>query len=166
MYCLLFAGYSMAFADEKFLLDALHHLPSDELASKDIRLILLDRDSPHWDRNAQVTVENTAALKRGGVGGFKELCSNAERQIRSIIDHAKITTHKANPAWRLYIFQDRVFVSRYARPPDSKFLSSHEVPVMAFDYGDPMYEWQCCEFRRHSPTDWRAELRFEPFESC
>lgn len=91
MHCLLIAGYTMVHEEEDFLLAALRGLPSDQLESKDIRFLLLERTSEHWKKRAREVVQHRLHRRGITIEHYVQLCQIAEEVIR--------TTLKANVAY-------------------------------------------------------------------
>jgi hypothetical protein len=150
MYCLLLAGYKLVYEEDRALLDELARLARDH--SKDIRLLLFDRDSPNWAEKIRPAVGSD-------VETFKDLCRCAERRIRAVAPYARISYHTDDTNWRLYIFEDRIFVARYALPPDIGPRPETLGPLVALGRRDPLYNWMRAEFVRRCPREWLQDLQ-------
>ena len=162
MYSLLFAGYKMLHEEERFLLEALIGLSGSH--GKDIRFLLLDRNSPDWHQRASAIVENTTRLRGAGVDGYKQRCIHAEQELRNNIHGAQVHSYQTTSSWRLYLFEDCVFVSRYALPPDTPFRPSSDISIVCYGSNDPMYGWLYSEFRKYCPQEWRDAIPAPPAE--
>lgn len=151
MYALLVSGYTLVYEHEHFMLEALHSLPECQLAAKDIRFLFLDRSSQAWQRRAELFVRHRLAKKRFGIQEYTNHCVAAERELGGL---GQVAFYNAEPRWRLYIFEDHIFISRYY---DEPFHEAH-FPIAAFEPDHPMYRWFSAEFTRLSPQDWRPHL--------
>jgi hypothetical protein len=144
----------MVHEEERFILEALSRLSSGKLMSMDIRFLILDRNSNQWMQRAILVLQNRPKLKGVAFDRYKKLSEDAEEEIRHRIPNVEIAFYDGFPTWRLYIFADRLFVSRYSGPGDP-FSEGHLVPAAAFYSDHPMYEWLFNEFRLHYPGAWR-----------
>jgi hypothetical protein len=155
MYCLLLAGTTLVYGEERFLLRELEKLRHDVLMSKDIRILLLDPNCPDWTIRAGLVIKERS---RFTLQNYLAYCEVGLSQLQSALPNAKIERYNSRPIWRIYLFKDRAFVSRYMSPPDSMFRLGYDSPVMAFGPGEPMFDWLYAEFRRHSPPPWQNDL--------
>lgn len=158
MYALLIGGYRLVFEEERFLLEELEKVAT----TKQFRFLFLDRADVSWNRVA------AALFGAENVDSFRRACETADSEIRrrlrlnaDQVDYVK----GDNFAWRLYIFDDRVYVTRYCMPPESQLLDAKAVPILAFDSRrastKPMYDWYLAEYRRYCPQ-WRDYLPTPP----
>jgi hypothetical protein len=158
--CLLIAGTTMVYDEEQFLLEALEKLRVQTLNSKKVRILLLDPSSAPWEERARQVMAKKPRFTSQQV--YRAYCENALSQIKGVLPRAEVALYGPTPCWRLYIFDDHAFVSRYCGPPESPFREGHLTPVTAFDPDHPMYDWFYSEFRRHCPADWQQDLPLSP----
>jgi len=156
IYLLLISGYTMVYEkEEAFLLEALRSLSSTH--DKDIRILLLAKDSMPWKPRAQEFVEHRLKDDNLGLDEYDALARAAVARLQSI-PKAKVAFYTTQPNWRLHIFDDYIFASRYSEPPDPEYREGHRGAVTAFDPEHPMYDWLYGEFWRRCSDDWRREL--------
>ncbi len=151
IYCLLVSAYTMIHEEEKFIL-------ADSLKTMDFRVLLLNRDSPFWRAGAELFIHHR--IHKEGVldiEHYRAQCETAEEKLKTTY-HAEIGFYNDGAKWRLYIFDDRAFVSRYFGPPESEFAEARDGPVVAFSPEHPMYHWLYEEFKRLAPTEWKSGL--------
>lgn len=161
MYFLLFAGYTMVYEDESFILEAIRELSLKQLQSADIRFLLLDPQSQHWLLRAKDFVEARRGSGRvNNVDEYKEMCRQARTTIEQIPGVQIVNYDGAPPLWRLHIFDDYVFVSRYSEHGDPEFKEGHRTWVAAFSPNNPMYRWLYSAFRSRCPDEWRKKLPY------
>jgi hypothetical protein len=156
MYCLLLSAHTLIHEEEQFISDALFGLPANQLTKKDIRVLLLDRNTEVWKKRADLLLKARLENQDIDLAGYVARCKQAENKLRRI---GKVEFYTAEPHWRLYIFDHRVFASQYGGPPESETLmEGHLHGVAAFDDIHPMYRWLYKEFRRMAPATWKEEL--------
>lgn len=159
MYCLLVSGYTMFHEGEDFLLNALQDLPMK--TRKDLRFLLLDPSTTHWVERAKELVQHRLSGQGiKSVESYRQLCNIGAEAIRSL-PGARVAYYHSRPSWRLHIFSDRIYTSRYAQLPDAAFRDGHLAPVAAFEPEHPMYKWLYGEFRRRCPDEWQRELSLD-----
>ena len=155
MYCLLISAHTLVYEDEKFILDALQSLPNNKLRKKDLKILLLSRETEVWVTRSNLLVANRLSNDGLNLDAYISRCAEAELVLKQC--HAKIAHYNSDPRWRLYLFDNRVYVSRYAAPPEG-FVEGHKNHLAAFDRGHPMFEWMFSVFRKQAPNDWELKL--------
>jgi hypothetical protein len=154
IHCLLISAYTMVHEDEQFIFNHLvNKLSASNLRKKDIRILLLDRKSDIWLRRATLFIQNRLGQDDITLEGYRIRCEDAERRLRNQCN-AKIQFYDQDPRWRLYIFDRRLFISRYFSPPEGEFLEGHLGDVAAFHIGHPAYNWFYWEFKKYCPDAW------------
>lgn len=154
---MLISAYTIFYEEEKFIFDLLQDLPAKKLKAKDIRVLLLNRDSPTWAERAELLIEKR--LKTNDSVDFDSYLSRCKESVKRLEAEckAKVEFYDGRPTWRMYIFDQRLFVSRYYGPP-SRFVEGHLSSVSAFDASHPMYAWLYTEFEQLCPTKWQNEI--------
>ncbi len=146
----------MVHEEEQFISETLLGLPANVLNQKDIKVLLLDRDTEAWKKRADLLLKTRLANHDIDMAGYLARCKEAESRLKRI---GKVEFYTEEPHWRLYIFDHRIFASRYVGPPESETLiEGHMHGVAAFDDSHPMYRWLYWEFRRMAPAKWMEEL--------
>jgi hypothetical protein len=141
LFCILLSGQTLQRGRERFVQTALENLPNGH--KKDIRLLLLQCESPFWRQRAQVLSLNDSAFKPQDYLRDSEKTAAAFRAAKALV-----AFYEAPPGWRMYLFDNRVFLSRYNTPPQNEM-------TVVFYRDDPMYEWLYREFRERGPREWR-----------
>ncbi len=158
VYLLLFSGYTMVHEEEKFILEAFKQLSVTELEAKDIRILVLDPECKFWETRATAFLESKKNWR--SLAEYKQLCEDA-RHVLSRIPCVNVATYNGTPPlWRLHIFDDYMFVSRYSEPGDPDFREGHRTEVVSIKRQNPMYNWLYSAFRSRCPDEWREKLRY------
>lgn len=150
IHCLLVTAYTLVYEEEKFILDYLKTLPVKSMKGKDFKVKLLSTSSPYWDQRARVLVAKRLDKEGIDVSAYKLKCTDGEKHLKKYFD-ASIEYYDQPPCWRLYIFDSKLFVSKYFGPPSDEFEEGHKTIVAAFEKGHPMYQWLNWEYRKLSP---------------
>jgi hypothetical protein len=160
MYTVLVSGFAMTFRDEKFIRDELeNNLPLKELRRKQLLFLFLDPESEFWGARAEWLLEHHRDMGDDGtVDGYRRACAKIRHDLELLQCSVHVSYYKAAPAWRMYIFSDRIYVSHYAAPPHSYWEQGYRTDVVAYPRGDQMYEWLGREFKRLAPASWTDEI--------
>jgi hypothetical protein len=150
MYCLLVSAYTMAHEEEQFMLGSW-------LKTKELRILLLDRRCAHWQGRAKLFIDRRLGEAGRNVDDYKAECEIAEKELKEKY-HAHISFYDEIVRWRLYVFDDRIFVSRYWGPPEADFGEARDAAVVAFSRAHPMYDWLYGEFYRLAPEEWKRAI--------
>jgi hypothetical protein len=148
-YSILVSGHTMHSGHERFILD---NITAGELQRKDIRILLLNRGSSYWQERG----ERFAKELNVSIEDYRRECHDTEILLKNRLS-AHVAHYQICPTWRLYMFADRAFVSRYFMPPEEAFADSRKGPIIAFAREHPFYHWLYCEFRRLCPPEWKDE---------
>ena len=123
----LLSGRTMYFdGKEKFILDALKNLPPEKLKAKDIKIQLMEMDSPLFNDRAGEAIaalEKTDPNKRISFNEYLELCKNIERDLTRTFGKDKVHFYQRKYLWRLHIFDDLILISNYG--DSSNFLFNY-----------------------------------------
>jgi hypothetical protein len=160
MFAVLVSGYTMRFRDEAFILEELEgHTSQRELRNKKFRFLFLNPDTQAWAERAEWLVRASIDRRLHDVDAYKDTALMITRQLEGLSSSVRVAYYDTAPTWRLYIFHDRVYVSRYSGPPASHWEEeSDRATVIAYPRGDAMYDWLLREFRRLAPPQWQDEL--------
>jgi hypothetical protein len=150
MYCLLVSAYTIVHEEERFML-------GDWLKGRDLRVLLLARESVLWNERARLFIDKRLYLAGRDAAHYKAECEIAELELKNGF-RAQVGFYDDGARWRLYIFDDRVFASRYTGPPEADFGEARDGPVVAFPHDHPMYHWLYSEFYRLAPEEWKRSM--------
>lgn len=166
MFAVLVSGYAMRFRDEHFLWQELQsNMSPRDLHQKQFRFLFLDPATPEWRQRAEWLVSNRRDIGLDGIDGYRNACIDIRFRLEQLTPTLKTAYYTSPPTWRLYIFRDRIYASRYSGPPDSIFEEGHRTTVVAVPSGDAMYDWLYREFKRLAPSEWWQEVAHGPFEN-
>ena len=155
MFGLLVSGYTICFAEEQFLRKELHELKASILDTKDMRFLLLNPDSDAWKRRAAAFVGHHLSKHGISLDHYKQQCSQVIAMLQGDL-RAQTKFYDNTSVWRLYIFRDHLYASRYSQ--DGEPFSEGHAPVIAFDVSHPMYEWLFLAFLRRCPPEWKPDI--------
>jgi hypothetical protein len=113
----LISAYTMFYEErEKFIYEKLNRLGSG-VGAKDVRIQLLDRQSPYFQNRAAWYVDKmqreNAPHRPDSVEHYIQRCIEIENIIKARFPHVKIEFYQREPLWRLHIFDDVLYVSTY-----------------------------------------------------
>lgn len=147
MFCMLATGQTIHTGPERFIACALEYLPkTDGVVPKKIRVLLLRRESGPWKERVRHFQQQDASFVPQDYQRFSEKTESLFHRVSAWVefyDHA--------PTWRMFVFEDRVFVSHYYEPLHREIIS-----VFYRDRPGP-YRWFYSEFLCQSPEHWTNE---------
>ena len=127
IYMRLLSGRTMYFdGKEKFILDALKNLPPEKLRAKDIKIQLVEMDSPLFMERAGEAIASlgkTDPNKEISINEYIELCKNVEADLVKTFGEEKTRFYQRKYLWRLHIFDDMILISNYGDGPSYLFDS-------------------------------------------
>jgi len=121
IYFLVLSAYTMFYDErEKFILEALENLDRKKLKEKDIKILLLNRESKQFESRGRWFVKKMRRDRAPyRVKDYKEYvlrCEDIEKELQDIVKPSTenaICYYDCSPIWRLHIFDDMVYVSIY-----------------------------------------------------
>jgi hypothetical protein len=157
MFCILLSGHTMRHGREEFMHESFGQIPRG--SRTDIRMLFLNRESAGWVERAQQLVAQKDKGSPSSVDEFRFECEAFDEVLRNN-HHALVAFYERRPSWRMYLFDDRLFLSRYFDPP-------HKERMMVYYRGDIIYEWLYREFWELCPKHWTDVQSASAFaESC
>ncbi|NKE72964.1 hypothetical protein [Candidatus Manganitrophus noduliformans] len=121
VYLRLLSGYTMVWDDrENYVFKALQGLSREQLRRKDVRIQFLSREAPEFEPRGRWYVEkmrrDDVRYRCDNFDHYKERCAEIEANIRMDLPEIKLEFYNRAPLWRLFIFDDNMFVSNYYAP--------------------------------------------------
>jgi hypothetical protein len=148
IFCVLVSGRTMNSGREQFIPKVIDDLSVADIASKDLRVLLLRPGCEAWLRRTREYGRLVSEDEDQAAGDYRFHFEKTEKRFSQRM--AKVGLYERPPSWRMYLFDDRVFVSRYHEPP-------HADVMAAFYSDDQMYRWFYDEFRELCPPWWCDE---------
>src|SRR3989338_3520751 len=135
IYFLLLSSYTMCYDPrEQFILEKLKNLSRSDLGKKEIKILLLDRDSKEFEERGKWFVnkmnQEDAPFRVKNYKEYYERCAQIEKKLKELLKYSPksfIRFYKGKPRWRLHIFDEVVFVPTYRQNIDG-----HLTPLMRF----------------------------------
>jgi len=89
-------------------------------------------------------------LNSKGIVQYEEVKKDCEKLWRRLRDRKVwLGFYSSEPSWKLYLFDDRVFVSYFNEPPP------HSEKMLVFSRGTPIFGWLYREFLSLCPGHWK-----------
>lgn len=153
MYAVLALGQTMRHGREQFIAQELCSRGFDH--RKDIRLLFLDPESSYWQQRATQAIQHRSDLT------IQHLRFDLDYLIEQFRKRQIETAFYAHePSWRMFVFSDCIFVSRYYEAPHSEMM-------LLFYEGTELYNWFYSEFLGLCPARWtNAEQAAEYASTC
>lgn len=117
IYFLLLNGHTMFYDREKFIIETMRNLPSKQLKNKDIRFQIMNKNQPSYRKRAEWFIKKMKEREDDfRVRNYEEYsgrCIEIERNVLTFFPNANIHHYDTFPIWRLFIFDNEIFVSVY-----------------------------------------------------
>jgi hypothetical protein len=135
IYFRLISAHTMFYEDkEKFIIGLLRGLSLDDIdKKKDIKIQLLDRSSPSFNQRAEAYVEyiNRQDLPyKCSCDEYMKRCERIQDILMRIVGRENISFYRRRYLWRLFIFDNVIFVSTYS---DDPLVEGHLSPAYSFN---------------------------------
>lgn len=118
IYFSLLSAHTMFYSDqETFIAEAIKSLSGTELENKDIKFLLLDRNQPSFKKRGEWFIQEMNlkryAYRLRNYEEYLRCCNDIEKEIRKISPNTELKFYSRFPTWRMFIFDDELFVSIY-----------------------------------------------------